>query len=187
MDLKKLAPWNWFKKEQDGEPAVPVRYPARSDRPQPAAPSRSLAPLQQEMERLFDDLLAGLGLRPLRQRNDGPDHMIQGLLRPNLDIATDGRNYRISVEIPGVAKDEVRLEVSDRTLTIAGEKRQEKEEQGHDFYRMERSYGAFQRLLTLPEDADQEAIKATFKQGVLTITIPRRQVAAPAMKSISIH
>ena len=75
----------------------------------------------------------------------------------------------------------------DNTLTIRGEKRQEKEEKAKDYYRIERSYGSFQRVLSLPEDVDQDTIKATFKNGVLTVTMPRKAVTGGAeVKQIEI-
>ena len=79
------------------------------------------------------------------------------------------------------------LDISGNTLTIRGEKRQEKEEKAKDYYRIERSYGSFQRVLSLPEDVDQDTIKATFRNGVLTVTMPRQAVSGGAeVKKIEI-
>lgn len=83
-------------------------------------------------------------------------------------------------------KKDVRLEVANDTLTIRGEKKQETEEKKKDFYRMERSYGAFQRVLSLPEDADQDNIRATFKKGVLTVTMPRKALPESAVEQIEV-
>lgn len=79
---------------------------------------------------------------------------------PMLDVAANDREYTISVELPGVCEKDAQLEFSHDTLVIKGEKKQEKEEKDKNFYRMERSYGSLQRVLSMPEDAEQEGIAA---------------------------
>jgi HSP20 family protein len=74
----------------------------------------------------------------------------------------------------------------DDTLKIKGEKKQQKEEKEKNYYRMERSYGSFQRILSLPEDADQDNIKASFKNGIMEITIPRKAAPKTEVKQIEI-
>nr|WP_281357791.1 Hsp20/alpha crystallin family protein [Desulfobacter latus] len=96
------------------------------------------------------------------------------LLKPRLDLSATDKEYTVSLEIPGVSEKDVNLELADDTLIIRGEKKQKKEEKKKNFYRLERSYGSFQRTLSLPEDADKDNIKADFKNGVLNITIPRK-------------
>ena len=81
---------------------------------------------------------------------------------------------------------DVRLEIVNDTLTIQGEKKQENEEKGKNYYRMERSYGSFQRMLSLPEDADQNDVTATFKKGVLTVTMPRKALPKADVKQIEV-
>ncbi len=76
--------------------------------------------------------------------------------------------------------------MADSTMTITGEKKQEKETKEENYYRMERSYGSFQRVLSLPDDIDQDNIQANFKHGVLTITMPRQQVITQKAKPIEI-
>ncbi len=72
-------------------------------------------------------------------------------------------------------------------MTIRGEKKQEKEEKDKNYYRMERSYGSFQRVLSLPEDADQEGVAATFKNDVLTVTMPRKAAPQAHVRQIEIQ
>ena len=96
------------------------------------------------------------------------------------------KEYAISVEVPGVDEKDVKIELANNTLTIGGEKKQEKEEKEKNFYRVERSYGSFQRVLSLPEDADQEKIQATFKKGVLRITVPRKALPHAEAKQIEV-
>lgn len=186
MDIKKLNPWNWFKKEEEtSNGIVPVK---RTDDRQ-AYPEvnyrHPLAHLHREMDRLFEDTFRGFGLSPFRSdllssRETG------GFLKPQVDVGATDREYTISVEVPGVDEKDVKVEIADNTLTIRGEKKHEQEEKEKNYYRMERSYGSFQRVLTLPGDADQEKIKANFKKGVLTVTLPRKSLPKADVKNIEI-
>lgn len=97
---------------------------------------------------------------------------------PRVDIKENKTNYKIIAELPGMEKDDVKVEVKDRILTIEGEKKEEKEkeekeEKEDNYYRVERSYGSFHRSFSLPEDTKEDKIKAGYKNGVLTLTIPR--------------
>lgn len=109
-----------------------------------------------------------------------------GLLKPRVDIGASENDYTITVEVPGVDENEIRLEVSNNTMIIKGEKKQEKEEKEKNYYRIERSYGSFQRVLSLPEDANQDEINATFKNGVLTVTMPKNALPGREAKQIEI-
>jgi len=102
-----------------------------------------------------------------------PDYLTSGVIKPCLDIAAGKDSYTITIEIPGVEQKDVSLEIIDDTLTVRGEKRQQKEEKSQGYYRMERSFGSFQRILSLPADADQQSISATFRGGVLTVKMKR--------------
>jgi HSP20 family protein len=104
-----------------------------------------------------------------------------------LDLGATDKAYTATVEVPGVDEKDVKVEMVNDTLTIRGEKKQEKEEKDKNYYRMERSYGSFQRVLSLPEDADQEGVSATFKNGVLTVTMPRKAAPAAHVRQIEIQ
>ena len=95
------------------------------------------------------------------------------ILKPTLDLGATDNEYTITVEIPGVNEKDVKLEIVNDTLTIQGEKKYEDEDKGINYYRLERSYGSFQRTLSLPEDVDQNSVSATFNKGVLTIKMSR--------------
>lgn len=182
MDINKLAPWNWFRKEQEQEgKSLPV---ARSV--SPSVEESPLLQLHREIDRVFDDIFRdfpfssrGLGrsLAPLAP---------SAWLKPTMDIAANDKEYSVSVELPGVEEKDIQLELEGDTLKIRGEKRQEKEEKEKDFYRVERSYGSFQRMLSLPEDADHDNIAAKFSKGVLTVSIPRKASARTEAKRIPI-
>jgi HSP20 family protein len=100
-----------------------------------------------------------------------------GTLAPRVDIAEDKGTITVTAELPGVAENDINIALRDDQLTIKGEKRSEheetKESEGHIQHRTERSYGAFQRTLTLPYRVEPEQITATFKDGVLKVTIPK--------------
>ncbi len=181
VNLKKWAPWNWFKKEQDTQQdasAVPV---VRSNPPTSLPASPALDPLLQlhrEMDRLFDDAFRGFGVSWPRLTLPSVPSQMQGLLRPSLDIQETDKQYQITLELPGVEEKDIQLTLEDDVLYIRGEKRQEQEQKDRHYHRIERSYGSFQRALNLPADANQDAIKASFKNGVLTVTVDKREMAA---------
>ncbi len=104
---------------------------------------------------------------------------------PSLDVRSDEKAYTVHAEIPGVSKDNVKLEVHDGRLVLSGEKKEEVTD-GETKHVIERRFGSFERTMTLPDDADVEHISANHKDGVLTVTIPR---ATPKenRKSIAIN
>jgi HSP20 family protein len=184
MNISKLAPWNWFKKEEEQEgSSVPVK---RQDQPVTIRQTHPLLQIHNEIDRLFDDAFRNFGFPSLRTGSLFPSLTQTEWLKPTLDLAATDKEYTISVELPGVKASEVKLELVNDTLKVSGEKRQEKEEKDKDFYKMERSYGSFQRVLSLPEDADQENIKAAFKNGVMTITLPRKSLLQSEVKQIEV-
>lgn len=182
MDLKKLAPWNWFKKEEENQAsALPVQ------RSGPLHNQNPIAQFHQEIDRMFDSLFRGFGFPGPWFGRDYAPALRGDWFKPTLDIAAGEKEYTISVELPGVDEKDVQLELSDDTLVIKGEKKQEKEEKDKNYYRMERAYGSFQRVLSLPEDAEQDRITAAYKHGILTVVIPRKAMSVPRAKQISIR
>lgn len=186
MDVSKWVPWNWFKREEeDAGKAIPVR---RGDSPEPAyAPASPLAQLHREMDRLFDNAFRGFGMTPFDFSRRPRFPMMEGLLKPSLDLGATENMYTVTVEIPGVDEKDVKLEIVNDTLSIRGEKKQESEEKDNNYYRVERSYGSFQRVLSLPEDADQNGVKATFKNGILKVTMPRTSLPRSDVKRIEVR
>jgi HSP20 family protein len=186
MDFKKLAPWNWFKKEEEGAGAdVPVKRTHSPARYPDTMSRHPVLQLHQEMDRLFDKVFRGFGLSPLSSEVFTPLEE-SGLLKPQVDVGATEKEYSITVEVPGVNEKDIKVEITNNTMTIKGEKRQEKEAKDKGYYRMERSYGSFQRVLSLPEDADHANIQATFKNGVLTVIMPRRALSSSHIKQIEI-
>lgn len=98
---------------------------------------------------------------------------------PAIDVSDDDKRYTITVELPGGKKDDVHVELHEGMLTIHGEKKSEREEKKEKRRYVERSYGSFSRSFRLPPDADAEHLDASFKDGVLTISIPKTEEAKP--------
>jgi len=185
MDIKKWVPWNWFKKEEeDAGEMVPVKR--ENAKEQGGMPAHPLQQFHHEIDRLFDQTFRGFGLSPFGFDQPLFPRLAAGILKPTLDLGVTDKEYTITVEIPGVDEKGVKLEIINDTLTISGEKKQEKEEEEKSYYRMERSYGSFQRMLSLPEDADQDKVNATFKRGVLTVTMPRKALPKSDVKQIEV-
>ncbi len=170
MNLQKLSPWNWFKREEQ-ESGSGELLPARGG-------GDPLSRMHREMDRLFEDFFGAF---------DKPSDRHPGLmLRPSIDIAESKKAYRISVEVPGVDEEDIDLTLDGDALVISGEKRQESEDDEDGYHRVERSYGSFRRVLTLPTDADPDGISAKFRKGVLMIEIPRTREGNGGRKRIEI-
>ncbi|MCS7001004.1 MAG: Hsp20/alpha crystallin family protein [Bacteroidota bacterium] len=108
-------------------------------------------------------------------------------LVPRVDISEDKENFYISAELPGIAKEDIKVSISDDgVLTISGEKKQEQKQEGKNFYRIERRYGTFTRSFSLPENVKRDAISARFENGVLHLTLPKQEPAQPKVTEIQI-
>jgi len=182
MELKQLAPWNWFKSEQEGGTRTLPVVRGGSSNAYPA----SLARFHEEFDQLFDNFLQGFPYAPSPLWNTLRVPDTDTWLKPSVDIAATDDAYTISAELPGVDEHQIEVQVVGDTLVISGKKEQNKEEKKDTYYCVERSYGAFQRQLSLPEDADTEAIQAAYKAGVLTLTLPRRATGQLPTKQIEV-
>ncbi len=133
---------------------------------------------REEMNRLFDNFFRGFELEPF-----GGGF---GTFRPNVNVVEDDKEIRVSAELPGIDEKDIEVSLSKDSLTIKGEKREEKEDKGKNYYRMERSYGSFSRTIPLPTEIDDEKVKAQFKKGVLTVTLPKTAKAIKETKKIPV-
>ena len=115
------------------------------------------------------------------------EEMIPSTWNPAVDIAEKDAEYVIMVELPGVAKDAVKISTVDNLLTIRGEKKEEKESKGSKYHRVERAYGSFQRSFTLPTTVKSDKIEASFNDGMLTIALPKAEQAKPKMIEVTIR
>lgn len=146
--------------------------------------------LRREIDRLFDDFHPfGWRLPVTRSPFDLAFHRLSGAgwpVAPAIDLAEKEKQYEITAELPGLDEKDVEIGLSGRTLTIKGEKKEEKEERQKDYYMSERRYGSFQRAFQLPEGVDADKIDATFSKGILTVRLPKTVGAQRAEKKISI-
>lgn len=98
---------------------------------------------------------------------------------PAVDVQETDGEYLIKADLPDVKKDDVKVEVQDNMISVSGERKQEKEEKGKRFHRVERAYGRFERRLSLPSEIDAKKIAAEFKEGVLLVHLPKSPTARP--------
>ena len=158
--------------------------PAKRER----TPERDLAAwhpfesLRQQMERLFDEFDGGFRSPALRMfpSDNGSFAM------PAVDVVEKENAYEILAELPGMDEKNVDVEVKEDFLTITGEKREEKEEKKKGYHLQERSYGSFRRSFRLPDDVDAAKIDAAFKNGILTVTLPKKPEAVKQAQKIAV-
>lgn len=105
---------------------------------------------------------------------------------PSVDISETDKAYLIKAEIPDVKKEDVKVILQNGMLTIQGERKMEKEEKGKKFHRIERCYGSFARSFNVPDDADENAVKAEFKDGMLNVTLGKSEKAKPKAIEVSV-
>jgi HSP20 family protein len=135
--------------------------------------------VQRDINRLFDNIfLSGL---------TAEETMASSYFAPAVDIAEQENEYVVKVELPGVAKEDVKISLESNILTIKGEKKQEKEEKNKNFHRVERSYGSFQRSFTLPSSVKNDKIDAVFNSGILTVTLPKSEEAKPKQIEVKVR
>jgi HSP20 family protein len=135
-----------------------------------------------EMEDVFDRYSKAL----CWSRLGGSEIMTGGDWAPRVDIAETEKEFIIKAEIPEVKKEEVKISVDNGILSIRGERKQEMEEKGKKFHRVERYYGSFTRSFTLPDNIDETKIEASFKDGMLNIQIPKSEKSKPKAIEVKI-
>lgn len=186
MNLQQLNPWNWFKHEDTPASNVPLKHNEPEQAPAASA-NYPIMQLHQEIDQLFNDLFRGYGYPSRSTRLSGRSLAKAAGFQAKVNVASDDKNYHISLEVPGLSEQDISLDLHQGTLVIRGEKKEEKETKDRQYYRVEQSYGSFQRVLALPEDADQDNVTATIKNGVLDISLPRRALPASESKHIPIN
>jgi HSP20 family protein len=167
----RLLPWKWGKKN------VPIR---REDALAEYSPFYSL---QQDINRLFDSFFQGFENRSMSTFEETSSPMFS----PSLDITETDSDVRVTIELPGLTDKEIDLSISENSLTVKGEKKEEREENTSGYYRMERLYGSFYRSIPLPCSIDRDKVQATFKQGVLSISMPKTRQALQETRKITIN
>lgn len=134
--------------------------------------------LRREMDRLFESFGRDLGWPSPEGR--------AAAMAPSIDVSETEGEIKIEAELPGIDEKDVEVMISDNVLTVKGEKKADKEEKKKDYHLVERSYGSFSRSLTLPFAADPAKVKAGFKNGVLSISLPKPPEVKAKAKKIAI-
>jgi HSP20 family protein len=134
-------------------------------------PFRTLLDIQREMNRLFNTGLAG--------KVGEETGLMEGIWSPALDVYETESDVVVKAELPGIKPEDVNISMVGDTLTIKGERKQEEEVKKENYYRLERCYGSFQRSVRLSTDVDPNKVKATYKDGVLKITLPKSEEVKP--------
>lgn len=135
--------------------------------------------MRREMDRIFDEFFrdweSEFGLEEA------------SAFSPALNVAESDEAIEATMELPGLSEDDIEITLGRDGLTITGEKKGEEEERGKNYFRRERRYGYFRRTIPLPPDAiDADNVEATFNKGVLTITVPKKEVAKSEAKRITV-
>lgn len=134
-------------------------------------------PWERELDRFWDEFRRPFSLPRLWGAERWWPSVPAMLRPPAVDVYEDGDQIIVKADIPGLSKDDIEVNVTDSTLTIKGEKRKEEEVKEKDYYRSERSFGAFSRSIVLPAEVKTEQAKATFVNGVLEVRLPKSEGA----------
>ena len=145
-------------------------------------PSRELLSMEREFNKLFNSF----GKRFGSGESDSSDEYENAVWMPLTDIKEDRDNFYVLLDLPGISKDDVRVGYNDGQLTISGERKQEKESKESKYHRVERVFGRYYRTFTLPQKVKEDRIEAEFKDGQLTITVPKAEEAKPKELEIKI-
>ena len=191
MNIEKLNPWNWFKHEEGNARGnqIPMSHGDSSELSAGASGPGSLMRLHRDMDQWFDQAFNSFGMPFPRSgllSTDLADKAMSGLFKPQIDVSGDDNHYEIALDVPDMSESDISIEVKNDMLLIKGHKEEKSEDKGKQFYRVERSYGSFQRTLALPDDANADEIKADLDKGVLRLEIPRRAASGGDVKKIPI-
>lgn len=139
-------------------------------------PFRELRAMQEQMNRLLD----------LAWNRETGEDIKEGIWQPPVDIYEDEESVIIKAELPDVEQKEIEVKIEDSTLTLRGERKPDETLKRENFHRMERFYGTFQRSFTLPHTIDQEKVKASCANGVLTIILPKQEERKPKLINVEV-
>ena len=146
-------------------------------------PSRELLNVEREFNKLFNNFNSRFGLF---DRDDDSEYD-NAVWMPLTDISEDKDNFVLKLDLPGISKNDLKISYSDGQLSISGERKQEKETKDSKYHRVERAYGKYYRSFTLPSKIQEDKIDAEFKDGQLTITVPKAEEVKPKEISIKVN
>ena len=142
------------------------------------APLRELERMHNRMERLFGSW------PPIPEKEEA---LLPTEWAPRVDITETEKEFLVKAELPEVKKEEVKVTVENGVLLITGERKLEKEEKGKKYHRIERAYGRFERSFTLPEGTEPKKVTSEFKEGVLTVHLPKNPEARPKAVEVKVE
>ncbi len=140
-------------------------------------PFRGMLDIQDEMNRLFDSF---------RTRTSDDSGSGQLAWEPSVDIAENDDEIQVHAEVPGMRKEDIKVIIQDNVLTLRGEKRQETEDKKKNYHRIERIFGSFERSFSLPSTVQADKVKASYKDGILNIVLPKAEEAKPKQIDIAV-
>ncbi len=146
-------------------------------------PSKELMNVEREFNRLFNTFNRRFGFDDARSADE---EMENAVWSPLTDISENKDQYILNMDLPGVSKENLKLSFHDGELIISGERKQEKEDKDSKYHRIERTYGKYYRSFTLPQTIQADKINAEFKDGQLTITVPKSEEAKPKELEIKV-
>jgi len=127
-------------------------------------PNRTIRDLQREVDSIFDQFFGR-----------GSDDDTSAVWAPRTDLSETDDAFRIRLDVPGMTKDDIAINLQNNTLTVSGERSSERQEDGEEYVRVERAFGNFHRTFTLPDAVDPDRVEATYDEGVLTINVPKTE------------
>lgn len=127
-------------------------------------PNRTVRDLQREVDSIFDQFFGR-----------GSDDDTSTVWAPRTDLSETDDAFRIRLDVPGMTKDDIAINLQNNTLTVSGERSSERQEDGEEYVRVERAFGTFHRTFTLPDAVDPDRVEATYDGGVLTINVPKTE------------
>lgn len=163
MAITDMIPWKRKETEAEGEERGLTRY------------EDPMLTFQQQMNRMFDEFFRGWGIEPF----GGATREGWDVFNPRVDVTETDRKIKVTAELPGLSMEDVDVSLERNMLTIRGEKKQEREQRAHNYLRSERSYGSFTRSIPLPAQVSPDEIDAVFRNGVLTVTLPKTEKPEP--------
>ena len=172
-----------------------TKLPVKTEK-KPAEPTSAMQAwwpvegLRREIDRVFEDFGGDFWRSPFRRSMFAVEPFWRRELKwaavPAVDIIEGDKAYEVTAELPGMDEKNIEVKVANGNLIIKGEKHEEKEEKKKDYYLQERHFGSFERSFQVPDGVDADKIEASFKKGVLTVTLPKKPEAQKPEKKIDV-
>jgi HSP20 family protein len=173
MNFNEISPWNWFKDDKASK-----REKKQLDR-------NPLVALQREVDSIFDRFFENFDMSsPFPEKESRSSNAAH--LYPKMDISETDKSYKVSIELPGVERKDIQISVTNNRLTVRGNKSHQQEESKENFHKIERVYGSFERIISLPDNVSEDNIIAELRDGVLCIELGKKKITQASIKKIDI-